>query len=431
LRIDGSRFAVNRERQEEDRKRASHARILAALLASTLVSGTALAATDAFDTEASPLFAGRPILELRPRYNRIDESAKPLRTEGFTYRAIAGWRSAPWHGWRLTAEAINTDHIGPKRFNDDGAQFATSPYPLLPDPRYTGANQLYVEYAKPDAFRARVGRQRVGMDNHRWISDNDFRQIPQLFDGVELATTALANMEFSAGHFRRVRTTSGVVNRLELTLFHAAYNPLPGHALAAYGYFHDQPVNGAFTGFANSSYRVAGARAEGAFHAGGVDFPYMLEAAKQRPFAGGDARIDARYWRAGGGVAWRDLTLRYDEELKSSNNGRYGLQMPLTDFYAFNGWTLHFFNTPFQGLRDRWLTLRAGYLPANLVFYAEAHRFRSDFRDLDFGRETDVGLSWSFRGGTLIRLQHGRYEPGSGQVAPRIHKTWITLTYTF
>jgi hypothetical protein len=100
---------------------------------------------------------GRPILELRPRYNRIDESDKPERTEGFTYRAIAGWRSAPWNGLRFTLEAIHTGHIGPKEFNDDGAQFATSPYPLLPDPGHTGLNQANVEYSGPRGFACARG----------------------------------------------------------------------------------------------------------------------------------------------------------------------------------------------------------------------------------------------------------------------------------
>jgi len=31
----------------------------------------------------------------------------------------------------------------------------------------------------------------------------------------------------------------------------------------------------------------------------------------------------------------------------------------------------------------------------------------------------------------MLRLQHARYEPGGGQVAPSIRKTWITLTYTY
>jgi hypothetical protein len=78
---------------------------------------------------------GRPILELRPRYNHIEESDKPLTTEGGTIRIVAGWRSAPWRDLRFTIEGIHADRIGPQRFNDDGGLINISPYPLLPDPQ--------------------------------------------------------------------------------------------------------------------------------------------------------------------------------------------------------------------------------------------------------------------------------------------------------
>ena len=42
---------------------------------------------------------------------------------------------------------MNASHFGSSNFNDDPSQIGTSPYPLLPDPRYTGVNQAYAEYA--------------------------------------------------------------------------------------------------------------------------------------------------------------------------------------------------------------------------------------------------------------------------------------------
>jgi hypothetical protein len=417
------------ENRGKKTRKVAHAGILACALALSAIPARAA------DDEASfgaALGQGRPILELRPRYNRIDESDREERTEGTTYRIIAGWRTAPWRGLRLTLEGINTGHIGLKEFNDDPAQFFSSEYPLLPDPGHTGVNQAYVEYMGIDAWRIRAGRSRVRLGNQRWVSDNDFRQIPQLFDGAEVTNTSMPRTELLAAHYRRMRDTSGNTLDLRLTLLQAAYNPAPGHALAAFAVYHDQPVTAVFTGLANSSYRVVGARAEGAFSAAGeFAVPYTAEIAQQRAYAGGSPLIDARYWRAGAGIAWRDVTVRYDYEVKGSNGGRYGVQMPLTDFYAYNGWTLHFFATPPEGLRDEWVTVRCAYPWPNVVLYGEGHRFRSDFGSLDFGRETDVGLSWSFREGASVRLQHARYSPGAGQVAPTIHKTWLTLTYTF
>ena len=381
------------------------------------------------DGFGSALRHGLPILELRPRYNRIEESAKPALTEGGTVRMVAGWRTAPLHGWRLTAEGIVAEHIGRKRFNDDGALIASSPYPLLPDPRHAGVNRLHVDGEIAGA-RVRLGRQAVRLGGQRWVSDNDFRQVPQLFDGITVALNPIADTEVMGAHHARVRNTSGRTQRLRLSLLHGAWNPRPGHALAAYGVFHEQAQNGAFTGFADSSYRVAGARASGSFAiAAALGVPYLVEGARQRRFAGGDERIDARYWRVGAGVEGGTWLLRYDVEAKGSNNGLFGLQNPLTDFYAFNGWALHFFNTPREGLRDAWLTARWATGP--LTLYAEAHRFRSDFRGLDFGREADLGVTWQLRPETMLRLQHARYDPGSGGTGGRVRKTWLTLTYTY
>ena len=378
--------------------------------------------------QESPL--GRFTFELRPRYNHIEESDKPEVTRGGTVRILAGYASAPIdETMRIVLEGIHADHIDP-HFNDDGNNFASSPYPLLPDPKYTGINQAYVDFTGVESARVRAGRQVVRMDNQRWVSDNNFRQTPQVFDGVSARYGTPWGVELYGAYFGQVRTTSGDENDLNLTLLHAAWNPLPGHALVAYGYFHDQPSNGAFTGFANSSYRVTGVRAEGtAFRAGEFDFPYEAEMAWQRPYAGGDSRIDARYWRLGGGAGWRQSVLRYDYEVKGSNAGAYGVQMPLTDFYSFNGWTLHFFNTPRQGLRDGWITLKAGW--SDFTFYGESHRFRSDYGSIDFGKELDVGLTYAWNENMTLRLQHARYDPGPNTPDPTVRKVWVTFTWTY
>ncbi|MEP7067899.1 MAG: alginate export family protein [Usitatibacter sp.] len=384
---------------------------------------------DAFSIGES-LARGRLTLELRPRYNRIEESDYPETAKGVTLRATLGWRSAPYRGFRVTVEGIHADHLGRKSFNDDPALFGISPYPLLPDPRYTGVNQAHVEYTGIEGVRVKLGRQIVRVDNQRWVSDNDFRQIPQVFEGISAVYNAIDNTELAASRFWRVRTSSGETSDLTLSVLRAAWNPLPGHSLSAYGYFHDQAQNGAFTGFADNSYRVIGLKADGAAHGfGAIDIPYVAEYAQQRPYADGDARVRGNYWRVGAGLASASWTVRFDQEVKGSHGGQYGLQMPLTDFYAFNGWTLHFFNTPRQGLRDRWLTLR--YALGAATFYGETHRFRSDFGSTDFGRETDLGVTCVLNQNSVVRLQYARYDPGAATLDPSIRKTWLTVSYTY
>jgi len=407
-------------------------------IAPPIAMAAALAATVCYAEDAPEPFSiadsiahGRLTLELRPRYNRIEESDYPDTTEGGTMRTVIGWTTAPYRGWRVRLDGINASHPGPSHFNDDPASFATSPYPLLPDPRYNGVNQAYVDYSGEEGLHARLGRQIVRLENQRWVSDNDFRQIPQVFDGVALAYDAIERVRLSASYFDRVRTTSGTANKLRLTLLDAAWNPTPVHSISAYAVLHDQAQNGAFTGFANNSYRVVGVKAEGTAwrFANAIDVPYFADVARQDAYAGGDSRIDARYWRVGAGLASRDWTVRADREVKGSNAGIYGVQMTLTDFYAYNGWTLNFFLTPPQGLRDDWLTARWTVGP--LTLYAEAHRFHSDAGSLDFGREQDLGLTWEVMEGLNARLQHARYDPGAGLADATIRKTWLTVSYAY
>jgi hypothetical protein len=380
---------------------------------------------------ADSLTHGRFTMELRPRYNHIEESNYTDVTDGYTARVRLGWVTAPYHGLRATLEGINTSHPGYAHFNDDPSHIADSPYPLLPDPKYTGVNQAFVDYAGEEGFRARVGRQIVRLENQRWVSDNDFRQIPQVFQGIAAGYDGFENTRLSASYFDRVRTTSGVTNKLRLTLLDAAWNPWPDHSLSLYGIFHDQAQNGAFTGFADNSYRVIGTKAEGTAWRfdGGIEVPYVAEYAQQHPYANGDSHIDAPYWRVGAGLATQAWTVRADHEVKGSNHGVYGVQMPLTDFYRYNGWTLNFFVTPPQGLRDDWLTLRWAVGPVTL--YGETHRFHSDYGSLDFGREQDLGVTWQVIPGLDARLQHARYDPGPGLRDATIRKTWLTVTYIY
>jgi Alginate export len=378
---------------------------------------------------------GRLLLDLRPRYNFIEETNKREAADAWTARVLLGWQTAPLFDTRLTAQWIVADHIGNKRFNDEPARIPNSPYPLLPDPRHHGVNQLFADYTGISDTRVKLGRQLVRMGNQRFVSDNDFRQIPQVFDGVTLANTALPNSEIQVGEYRRVRTTLGRTNALRLHLLHAAWNSLPEQVLAAYAIGHDQAATGAQTGFANNANRVVGIRSEGSI---AIDessrLLYHAEFAQQKRFRGGDARIDADYWRVGAGWTTPRLSVRIDHENKGSNGGRYAFQTPLTDFYAFNGLALQYTSTPAQGLRDTWITLRTQI--ARLDLFTEIHRFRADVPGggvgRDLGREWDLTLSYPLMANLSARLQLARFRAGAGaRVQNDVDKTWLALNYSY
>ena len=304
---------------------------------------------------------------------------------------------------------------------------------MLPDPPHSGINQFFADYTGLPSTRMRLGRQILRIDDQRFISDVDFRQTPQVFDGVTLINNVLPDTEIQLGEYRRMRTVFGTTNNLRLHILHAAWNPLPDLTLAAYGYWHDQAATGAQTGFANNAQRIVGVHAEGGFAVGEAwRWMYYLAYARQNRIGGGDARIKADYTRIGTGLQSTGASTwgaRFDHEVKGSKQGIYGFQTPLTDFYAFNGTALQFTSTPRQGLRDSWLTVR-GYI-AKLECFIEAHRFRSDFGGLALGRELDASVTYPFTHNFQVKLQHARFRPGDGApVKQDVDKTWLALTYT-
>ena len=191
-----------------------------------------------------------------------------------------------------------------------------------------------------------------------------------------------------------MRNTSGVTSDLRLSILRAAWNPLPGHSLSAYGYFHDQAQNGAFTGFADNSYRVAGR--EGRWRLANVfasiDIPYIAEYAQQRPYAGGDSRVDADYWRLGAGFSTRGV----DAALRPGSEGQQQRRVWPADaahrFLRVQRLDAAFLQHAAPGLA-RPLAHAALGDRARVTLYGEAHRFRSDYGGIDFGRENDIGVT--------------------------------------
>lgn len=377
---------------------------------------------------------GRLALEIRPRYAFIEESNKPKKTAAWTVRTLLGWQTAPVGDFRFTGQYIYTGILGPENLNTDPARFFSSPFPLLPDPAHAGINQIFADYTGLPETRIRLGRQILRINDEHFISDVDFRQTPQVFDGVTITNTTLPETRIELGEYRRIRTVLGGALRLRLHILHAAWNLMPEHTLSAYGYAQDRAATGAQTGFAHNAQRIVGLQAEGGGALNeGWRWLYSAAYARQSRIGEGDARIKATYSRVGVGFQSNGSNVwgaRLDHEIKGSNKGVYGFQTPLSDYYAFSGWALQFTSTPSQGLRDTWITAR-GQL-GNLALFLESHHYRSDFASLDLGREIDVSGSYPINPNLIVKLQDAQYRPGSGTAVKKdVDKTWLALTYTY
>ncbi len=379
------------------------------------------------------LSSGSPILNLRPRYENVDQSDKPETAEALTMRTLAGWQTGSWYGLSARAELIWVSRVI-DRYND--TLNGKTQYPVIADPDNLDVNQLYLDYGGIDNTLMRGGRQSIVLDKARFIGNVQFRQVMQVFNGVTAENTSLPNTRLYAGYLGRVKTITTRQFATDTILLNGRYSFNPYNELVGYGYFQDQPnaiAASLFRGVAptDTSNQIIGIRGNGAVPLGAEwSLLYTGEFATQADYAGGDRRIDADYLRAGGGAKWGDAQLRIDYEVLGSNDGAYAFQTPLGTNHLYQGWADQFLATPPDGIRDTYVTAMTKVKKATL--HAAFHSFKADFGSLDFGNETDLAVTYPFSKRLAGKIEYADYRAGdfaSGKVDVR--KVWLTLLFNY
>ncbi|HWQ39222.1 MAG TPA: alginate export family protein [Burkholderiales bacterium] len=380
------------------------------------------------------LTGGKPILNLRPRLEIVDQDGRPENGHALTLRTLAGWRTGPWRGFGATLEAID---VG--RANDsynDGLN-GKNQYPVIADPDNTDVNQLYVDYTGAPATVVRAGRQSIKLDNVRFVGNVEFRQVMQVFNGITAENRSLPRTRVYLGYLGRLKTVNTRQHKTDTVLANLRYALSETESVAGFGYFQDQAdaiARAAFSGAAptDTSNRILGARLDGARPLRAPwKLLYTLEYADQAGYADGDGRIDAHYLRIGAGAQWNQVYARIDRELLASDDGRYAFQTPLGTNHLFQGWADQFLTTPPQGIDD--LFFSAGAKAGKAQLLAEYHRFDSDVGGLDFGSEFDFSVAYPLRAKLLGKFEYADYQAGDVAAgSPRdIRKIWLTLIYNY
>ena len=441
---------------------------------------------------------GKPMTSFRLRYEEVRQdglqpptivgtqanptAGKDLEdAQGLTLRSLIGWQTAPFHNFSFAAQVINVskfkddfnDSTNDTLINGGSNQPNKVQYAKIVDPDDTGINQLYFDWTGIKNTRLRVGRQQINLDNVRFIGDIGFRQVMQVFDGVTVVNKSIPDTEVYLGHIERVKQiTTKVRDDGHLDIANVKYRISPTESLVGYGYlttFDDLGLGRAWFGNAantapiekrgslnqnaNQGNKTFGLRLDGVRKIND-DWKvlYTAEYAKQTDYAGGDSRIDAHYYKVGGGAAYGNLTLRADQELLSSNNGKYAFQTPFGTNHLFQGWVDKFLATPLEGIQDSFVT--ATYKYGDFVFFADYHQIKSDknFNTVGdgtgdkFGTEWNVATTYNYSKNILAKVEYGRFSEddhyallaatpntvtGNRGRVRDTDKVWLTTMYTF
>jgi hypothetical protein len=367
-----------------------------------------------------------PILAARLRYEMVDQANLPNNADALTIRARAG-AELKADGFSFLVEGEGTLALS-EDYNDTLPGNGVEPFPVVADPENLEINRLQVSYMNKGTG-VTIGRQRIVLDNARFVGNVGWRQNEQTFDAVR-GQAKLGPVSLDATYSISQRTVFGVDSPNEhfdgdLVLLNAGVK-LPIVEAKAFAYLIDYDTRLAFS-----------SQTYGVLATAGFDIPAvgkltaLASYARQSDYGANPTSYDADYLNAQLGLALFGFGLTAGYEELGSDGGVAAFQTPLATLHAFNGWADLFLTTPANGLRDYYAgigrSIGVPFLPglkADVVY----HEFDSDFGGLDYGSEWDASLGFKL-GPVALLTKYANYQ--SDGFAVDTEKFWLQAEVAF
>ena len=378
---------------------------------------------------AEAIGSGDAGIDLRYRYEFVDQQSFAEDAHASTLRLRLNYKTGTWgSGWSGFAEFDNIFEVILNDYNSGAG--TSSPrrdaYPVVADPKGPDLNQLYLQYAPNDDWQARVGRQRILLDDHRYVGNVGWRQNEQTYDAFSVRYKGLAGADIFYSYVANANRIFGNEvpagdHRQDTHLLNGSFKLNDAWKLIGYAYFIDNEDAPAF------STGTLGIRASGSIKAGESSINLLGELATQSDNANNPANFDTDYFRFQ--ADWIIDTISFGAGFESlgSDDGN-AFRTPLATLHAFNGWADQFLATPPAGLDD--LYLKLGFKPGNWNLQLIYHDFSAETGSGDFGSELDVSAQRKLgdRYGLLLKLADFRADD-----APYVDtmKFWVMLTASY
>jgi hypothetical protein len=404
-------------------------------------------ASDPIETLPLSVRSGTPNIDLRVRSETVDQDNFEDKGEALTARARVGYTTGKWNALDAQLEyegltSIGSDH----RFNS--SENGQADHPMVADPDVNEVNQAWVRWSGLPQTTIKYGRQRIVLDNARFVGNAGWRQNEITYDAALLTSRIIPRTTFTYAYVSNVDSfrffdfdpTAAVDLKDDIDvsahLVNASGSVIDKTLqLTAYAYlldFHDIPAAPAARLFGDS--KTLGVRATGAVPIAAFTFSYALEYAAQRDYADAASGTDADYVLA-------ELTLGYGRAKgtvgheRLEGDGTYSFQTPLATAHAHQGWADQFLITPLDGLERNYVSLTGGVQKLSMTL--TYHDFQSDRGGADYGSELDVLASFTPIENLVLSAKLARYDadafPTEGTPAQSVDTTtsWLLAVYKF
>ena len=397
--------------------------------ATLLISSATLAVADESPTLGEALTSGKAGVNIRARYEGVDQDNISDNADAVTARLRLNYKTGQWSGLSGFVEFDHVFHL----LDDFNSGAGTSPgkgqFPVIADPEGSDLNQLYLDYSFSEASNLRMGRQRILLDNQRFVGGVGWRQNEQTYDAVTFTTTSISKTKFNysyVGNVRRIfgETVPAGKNKVDSHLLNAKVAFNESWSVTPYYYYIDNKDIAAF------STATAGARLAGNLKAGEGKIALVAEVATQNDIKNNPVDYDADYahlsglWSMSNGLS---LGLAY-ESLGGNILPGMAFRTPLATLHAFQGWADKFLTTPEGGINDVFATVK--YKAGKWNLTGVYHDFSSEVGSVDYGTEFDLSAGTKVSDNYGVLFKGAFFSGETGGIADT-SKFWIMFTANY
>ncbi|WBQ18380.1 hypothetical protein [Sphingobium yanoikuyae] len=376
----------------------------------------------------------KPVAEARLRYEHVDQHGLAQQADALTVRARAGLTAS---SGALSATLVGQGTLAViDRYFDGFDKAATKP--LVADPQNVALYIAQLQY-RTKWLTLTGGRQKIVLDDERFVGNVAFRDNGQTFDAVRAELTPAQGLKLDVSYAWSVRTIWGFQGKGARQQAISGDNILanlsyatPLGMLSGFAYLVDQDeaaVQAYRLSSQTSGVRLAGNQPLSKF----AKFAYQLSYARQLDYHRNPNDYAADYWLADATLDLHSWKLNAGYEVLGASHGAAltSFQTPLGTNFKFQGWADKFLTTPANGMRDLYVGTGYGWKQvgplSGVALAATWHRFESDRLDKHYGNEWDLIASAKLRR-TALSVRYAHYDARA--MATDTDKLWLQADWS-
>jgi Alginate export len=351
---------------------------------------------------------GKISFNARFRIEGFERDGAPFTATAYapTLRLALGYETPSYHGFSVFAQGEAMIVTGPADYSVPALPSQNRPnLPAILDPKSMELSQGYLKWSHgiPDKkLTLAVGRQELTLNDGRFLSISNWRQVHGTFDAARVDAELPLNFSFTYAYINRFYREDGYnatdgEQPMHSDMWNLVWRKPDRIRVSFYGLLVD------FRGpaqFATST-QTYGLRVTGPYQFDkDWSLVYTAEYAKQKNYGTNPNRVDANYYLGELGPGWRGFALKAGYALLGGRSFTDKLSTPLAP--PFNGWTDLFFLNPSggggNGLQARYVSASGpirllGGAVATLIFYD----YHSDSMHVHYGSELDSVMAYKVK----------------------------------